>query len=188
MRKIIFVTGNPHKVREAGDILSPLGIKVGQNDCGYPELQEDELEDIAAFGAEWAANKLEHEVMVDDSGLFIDALGGFPGPYSAYVFETLGNSRILRLMADEKERDAIFKCAIGYCRPGEKAVVFSGEVTGRITKDPRGNAGFGYDPIFEVNGVTFGEMGDKEKNRLSHRHRALVKFASWLKGRKAQDV
>ncbi|MCX9010001.1 MAG: XTP/dITP diphosphatase [Candidatus Methanoperedens sp.] len=181
MRNIVFVTGNPHKVKEAREILSPLGIAVEQNNCGYPELQEDELPPIAAFGVGWAANKLEQEVMVDDSGLFIEALNGFPGPYSAYVFDTLGNNRILKLMDGETERRAIFKCVIGYCRPGEKARVFAGEVAGEIANGSRGSAGFGYDPIFEVNGVTFGEMGEDEKNRLSHRYRALVKFAEWLK-------
>ncbi|MCZ7358071.1 MAG: XTP/dITP diphosphatase [Candidatus Methanoperedens sp.] len=181
MRKIIFVTGNPHKVREANEILLPLGITIEQNNCGYPELQEEELEGIARFGAEWASNKLNHEVMVDDSGLFIEALEGFPGPYSAYVLDTLGNRRILKLMEDEVNRKAVFRCAIGYCRPGEKALVFSGEVAGRISEDIRGNAGFGYDPVFEVNGRTFGEMGEDEKNKLSHRYQALTKFAEWLK-------
>lgn len=181
MKKIIFVTGNAHKVREANDILSQAGVAVEQNNCGYPELQEDNLEAIAKFGAEWAANKLNHEVMVDDSGLFIETLGGFPGPYSAYVFDTLGNNRILKLMEEETNRSAVFKCVIGYCRPGEEAFVFSGEVAGKIAKDIRGYAGFGYDPIFEVNGVTFGEMREDEKNRLSHRYRALLRFARWLK-------
>ncbi|MDO9097822.1 MAG: XTP/dITP diphosphatase [Candidatus Methanoperedens sp.] len=181
MRKIIFVTGNPHKVREAGDILSHAGITVEQNNCGYPELQEDNLEAIAKFGAEWAAKKLNHEVMVDDSGLFIGALGGFPGPYSAYVFDTLGNARILKLMEGETNRSAVFKCVIGYCRPGEKASLFSGEVAGGIANESRGSGGFGYDPIFEVGGVTFGEMKEEAKNRLSHRHAALSGFARWLK-------
>jgi len=180
MRKIIFVTGNAHKVKEAGDILSPLGISVEQNNCGYPELQEDELEKIAAYGAEWAANKLDNEVMVDDSGLYIRALGGFPGPYSAYVFDTLGNDRILKLMDGETGRKAVFRCVIGYCRPGEKARLFTGEVDGEISLEGRGNAGFGYDPIFAVGGRTFGQMVDDEKNRLSHRYRALLKFAQWL--------
>lgn len=180
MRKIIFVTGNAHKVREANDILSCVGIIVEQNNYGYPEIQEDNLEAIARFGARWAANQLNSEVMVDDSGLFIQALGGFPGPYSAYIFNTLGNSRILKLMEGETNRSATFKCVIGYCRPGEEALVFSGEVEGKIADDIRGNAGFGYDPIFEVCGATFGEMRDEDKNRLSHRYRALLKFARWL--------
>jgi XTP/dITP diphosphohydrolase len=181
MKKIIFVTGNAHKVREANDILSKVGVAVEQNNCGYPELQEDNLEAIAKFGAEWAANKLNREVMVDDSGLFIETLGGFPGPYSAYVFDTLGNKRILKLMEEETNRSAVFKCVIGYSRPGEEPYVFSGEVAGEIAGEMRGTGGFGYDPIFEVNGVTFGEMGEDEKNRLSHRYRALMKFARWLK-------
>ena len=181
MRKIIFVTGNPHKVREAAAILAPPGIKIEQNNCGYPELQEDTLEAIALFGARWAADKLGCEVMVDDSGIFIEALGGFPGPYSAYIAKTLGNERILKLMEKEKNRSARLKCAIGYCRPSGEPVVFSGEVDGKIAYEIRGNLGFGYDPIFEVGGVTFGEMDDGEKNRISHRYRALVKFERWLK-------
>jgi len=180
MKKIIFVTGNPHKVKEATGILAPLGIEIEQNNCGYPELQEDDLEAIARFGAGWAANKLDKEVMVDDSGIFIEALGGFPGPYSAYVAKTLGNERILKLMEKETNRSARLKCVIGYCRPGEEAIVFSGEVLGEIAKDIRGNLGFGYDPIFEVAGLTFGEMADEEKNRISHRYRALSRFAKWL--------
>ena len=180
-QKIIFVTGNPHKVLETTGILSPMGIEIVQNNCGYPELQEDGLEAIASYGAKWASNKLNCEVMVDDSGIFIEALGGFPGPYSAYVAKTLGNERILKLMEGESNRSAALKCVIGYCRPGEEAMVFSGEVAGKIAKSIRGNLGFGYDPIFEVNGVTFGEMGDEKKNRISHRYSALVKFARWLK-------
>ncbi len=183
MRKIIFVTGNPHKVREAGDILSHVGITVEQNDCGYPELQEDDLEAIALYGARWAADKLNCEVMVDDSGLFIEALGGFPGPYSAYVFDTLGNERILKLMDGEANRRAVFKCVIGYCRPCEEPSLFSGEVAGEISAGMRGCGGFGYDPIFEVGGATFGEMNEEKKNSLSHRYRALMKFAEWLKYR-----
>jgi len=181
MRKIIFVTGNPHKVKEATDIMSPLGVKIEQNNCGYPELQEDTLEAIAGFGAKWAANKLNCEVMVDDSGIFIDALSGFPGPYSAYVARTIGNGRILKLLEGETNRSASLKCAIGYCRPGEEPVVFKGEVEGRIAKNIRGKLGFGYDPIFEVGRLTFGEMADEEKNRISHRYRALAEFARWLK-------
>lgn len=183
MRKIIFVTSNPHKVSEATGILSPLGIEVVQNNCGYPELQDNELSPIAGFGAKWAANKLNCEVMVDDSGIFIETLGGFPGPYSAYIAKTLGNERILKLMEIETNRNASLRCVIGYCRPGEETTVFSGEVKGSIAKSIRGDLGFGYDPIFEVNGITFGEMLDEEKNRISHRYRALVKFAEWLKAR-----
>jgi XTP/dITP diphosphohydrolase len=180
MRKIVFVTGNKGKLREARDILGAKEIEVLQNSDGYPELQEDELEPIAAYGARWVADKLGMPVMVDDSGLFIKALNGFPGPYSAFVEEHLGNKRILKLMEDEVDRAAIFKSVIGYCEPGKKPMVFAGTVEGKIAFEERGTGGFGYDPIFEYKGMTFGELGDEEKNKVSHRRRALDKFCEWL--------
>src|SRR6056297_3108414 len=98
MRKMVFVTGNKGKFGEAKEILAAKDIELIQNADGYPELQEDDLEPIAAYGAEWAAEKLKHPVMVDDSGLFINALNGFPGPYSAFVEDNLGNQKVLKLM------------------------------------------------------------------------------------------
>jgi XTP/dITP diphosphohydrolase len=179
-RKIFFVTNNPYKVKEAQAILKKKDIEVEQQGYGYPELQSENLEEIACYGAEWAAQHLKVPVMVDDSGLFIQALAGFPGPYSAYVQRTLGNKKILKLMEGEEDRRAVFRCAIGFCEPEKKPVVFTGEVWGRIAYSIRGMKGFGYDPIFEFGGKTFGEMGDEEKNAISHRHKALMKFADWL--------
>ncbi|MBN2488431.1 MAG: XTP/dITP diphosphatase [Methanosarcinaceae archaeon] len=180
MRKVIFVTGNAGKFREAKDILAKKGIEVLQQTGGYPEIQEDELEPIAAYGAKWASEELKMPVMVDDSGLFIQILNGFPGPYSAFVEEHLGNKKVLKLMEGETDRRATFKSVIGYCEPGEQAFVFTGTVDGQIAYEERGTGGFGYDPIFEYQGLTFGEMGDEEKNKVSHRRRALDKFFEWL--------
>ncbi|TGC11364.1 XTP/dITP diphosphatase [Methanolobus halotolerans] len=180
MRKIVFVTGNKGKFGEAKEILAVKGIEVIQNRDGYPELQEDELEPIAAYGAKWAAEKLGMPVMVDDSGLFIKALKGFPGPYSAFVEEKLGNGRVLKLMEDEKDRTATFKSVIGYCEPGSEPKVFTGTVEGKISYEERGTGGFGYDPIFDYNGKTFGELGNEEKNKVSHRRRAIDNFFEWL--------
>ncbi|WP_406657989.1 XTP/dITP diphosphatase [Methanolobus sp. ZRKC2] len=180
MRKIIFVTGNKGKFSEVKEILAAKDIEVIQNSDGYPELQENELEPIAAYGAKWVAEKLGMPVMVDDSGLFIKALNGFPGPYSAFVEENLGNKRVLKLMEDEEDRTATFKSVIGYCEPGKEPEVFTGTVDGKISFEECGNGGFGYDPIFDYNGKTFGELGNEEKNKLSHRRRALDKFLEWL--------
>jgi len=180
MRKIVFVTGNKGKFNEARSILEAKHIELLQNTGGYPELQEDDLEPIASFGAKWAAEKLQIPVMVDDSGLFISALNGFPGPYSAFVENKMGNKKVLKLMEDEEDRTAVFKSVIGYCEPGKEAIVFTGTVEGIISFEERGAGGFGYDPIFEYNGRTFAEMGDEEKNTLSHRRRALDKFFEWL--------
>ncbi|HIH45333.1 MAG TPA: XTP/dITP diphosphatase [Candidatus Methanoperedenaceae archaeon] len=180
MKKVIFVTSNAHKVKEAEHILGEEGIEVEQVNCGYPELQAEHIEEIARYGAEYAAKYLGSPVMVDDSGLFIDSLGGFPGPYSAYVYKRLGNSGILKLLRKQEERSAVFQCAIGYCEPFKEVRVFSGDVRGHIAKKARGKGGFGYDPIFEVNGKTFGEMDGAKKNEISHRARAMAKFAEWV--------
>jgi XTP/dITP diphosphohydrolase len=180
IQKIVFVTGNAGKFREIRAMLKARGIEAIQNSDGYPELQEDDLEPIASYGAKWAADKLGLPVMVDDSGMFITALNGFPGPYSAYVEDNLGNSRVLKLMEDETDRRAIFKSVIGYCEPGGEPLTFTGMVEGTIAYEERGTGGFGYDPIFEYQGQTFGEMGDEEKNKISHRRRALDKFLAWL--------
>ncbi|WP_094228137.1 XTP/dITP diphosphatase [Methanolobus psychrotolerans] len=180
MRKIVFVTGNKGKFREVKDILASKGFEVVQNTDGYPELQEDTLEPIAAYGAKWASSKLGLPVIVDDSGLFINALNGFPGPYSAFVEKNLGNSRVLKVMEGETERSAVFKSVIGYCEPGGEPLTFTGTVKGNIAFEELGAGGFGYDPIFDYNGKTFGELGDEVKNKVSHRRRALDKFLEWL--------
>ncbi len=183
MRKIVFVTGNKGKFREVRDILAVKGYEVIQNTDGYPEIQEDDLEPIAAFGARWVAHKLEMPAIVDDSGLFIDVLGGFPGPYSAFVEKKLGNKRVLKIMEGESDRNAVFKCVIGYCDPGSEPLTFTGAVKGTIAFEEQGAGGFGYDPIFDHNGITFGELKYEEKNKVSHRRRALDKFLEWLENR-----
>ena len=180
MHKIVFVTGNKGKFVEVRDILKTFGVEVIQDKNGYPELQEDELELIAAYGARHSANKLNMPVMVDDSGIFIKALNGFPGPYSRFVEDRLGNLKVLKLMEKEEDRTAYFKTVIGYCEPGGEPHVFLGVVKGEIAHEERGTGGFGYDPIFEYQGITFGELRYDEKNKVSHRRMAIDKFLKWF--------
>ena len=118
---------------------------------------------------------------MDDTGLFIDALSGFPGPYAAYVQDTVGNTGVLRLMEGKEERDAHFTTAVAYA-DAAGIQVFSGRVDGVITTEERGNEGFGYDPIFAVGRKTLAEMTLAEKNSLSHRARALAAFRDWYVG------
>ena len=171
-----FVTGNEGKLREARAHLSEPVEGVAYD---YVEIQSDDLAAIASTGAREAfeATGGEHPVLVDDAGLFVDALGGFPGPYSAYAEETLGIERVWQLVADESNRRASFRAVIAYA-DGETVETFAGVVRGRLVA-PRGGGGFGYDPIFEHDGRTFAEMTVEEKNALSHRGRALAKFATW---------
>ena len=116
-------------------------------------------------------------VLVGDSGLFVEALDGFPGPYSAYVERTLGIEAIPRLLTAEDSPRAYFRTVLAYA-DGRDLETFTGSVAGRIV-EPRGDRGFGYDPIFEYNGLTMAEMTTAEKNAISHRGRALEKFAEW---------
>ncbi|AGB37942.1 XTP/dITP diphosphatase [Natronococcus occultus] len=177
-----FVTSNEGKVTEAQDYLEGIDT-VEQVEYDYAELQSDSLEEIVVTGAEeaYAALGNEEPVLVDDTGLFVDALGGFPGPYSAYVEDTVGIERLWRLASEEESKRARFRTVLAYA-DGERTETFEGSVAGTLVA-PRGDGGFGYDPIFEYNGRTFAEMDTDEKNAISHRGRALAAFADWYAGR-----
>ena len=212
------MTTNPGKVREAERYLSAGSVE--RLDFDYPEIQAPELGPIAAQGAREAYRHAGEPVLVDDAGLFVEGLDGFPGPYSSYVEETLGIERVHDIAADLDDRRAAFRCVLGYCDGDDFAAspdpvdrgdrnaaaaagpdgdargdgdaaestdalpvkLFEGYVPGRIVA-PRGEGGFGYDPIFEHDGETFAEMDTDRKNAVSHRGRALEKFAEWYADR-----
>jgi XTP/dITP diphosphohydrolase len=172
-----FVTGNEGKLREAREYLDDVeGVEYD-----YSEIQAEDLATIAAYGARDAQGVVGEPVLVDDAGLFVDAFSGFPGPFSSYVEETLGIERVAELVGREENHRARFRTAIAYC-DGETTETFEGSVRGRIVP-PRGEGGFGYDPIFEHNGQTFAEMSPEEKNAVSHRGRALASFSAWYRER-----
>ena len=116
---------------------------------------------------------------MEDSGLFIDALNGFPGPYSSYVFRTLGNRGIVKLLDGMENRKAYFLSVVAYA-DGCEIRSFTGKVKGNISREIRGGEGFGFDPVFEVSGKTFGEVSIKEKNEISHRKHAFESFFTWF--------
>lgn len=172
MGPLAIVTSNPHKGEEARAILARLGVEAEVVAEEKLEIQSESLEQIALVAARRAHERLKRAVVVDDSGLFIDALNGFPGPYSSYVYKKIGIAGILRLMEGVENRSARFVTALALVSHlGEE--IFVGEVRGSITTSPRGAGGFGFDPIFQPEGSerTYAEMGD-EKNELSHRARA----------------
>ncbi len=179
--RLAFITSNLGKVEEAKKYFEPLGVKVYQLPVSYPEIQADTLEEVAEYGARWLAERVEGPFFLDDSGLFVEALNGFPGVYSAYVYKTLGYQGILKLLEGETNRRAYFKSVIAYW--DDELHIFTGRVDGEITKEPRGSGGFGFDPVFRPDGFdgTFAEMTTEEKNKISHRGRALKAFATWLK-------
>ena len=186
---LAFVTSNRHKFEEAERIASEHGVELEHRDIPYIEIQADTLEEIARPSAQQASALLGAPCFVEDAGLFIRSLGGFPGPYSAYVFKTIGNEGVLKLLKGISNREAEFRSAVGYCEPGKKPEVFVGRVTGTIALKTKGDRGFGFDPIFVPqggDGRTFAEMSIDEKNRFSHRSRAIERFVKWyVKNKKA---
>jgi XTP/dITP diphosphohydrolase len=144
-----------------------------------PEIRSDDIVEISRQKAKYAYDHLHTPLIVDDTSFSIDILNKFPGPYAAYVLNTIGNKGILKLMTGEKERGAHFTTVIAYAdHRGIRD--FSGSIHGTIVTIPRGTGGFGYDSIFEVEGQTLAELPLQEKNKISHRALALAAFHDWF--------
>lgn len=181
--KIIFATSNKHKFEEARDIFQQHGRIIEQHVPTSPEIQDEDLENIARFSLLQEISYLNKPLFLEDAGIFIEELNGFPGPYSSYVQNSIGNSGILKLLLGVNNRAAFFRSVIAFCKPGEDPLFFNGITKGYIAQEVRGDRMFGYDPIFipsEGNGKTFGEMNITEKNKFSHRGKSLNSFINWL--------
>ncbi|MFP4005983.1 MAG: XTP/dITP diphosphatase [Candidatus Hadarchaeia archaeon] len=189
--KLSFVTSNEGKFREAKEIGSRYDLEMEHLSYDYTEIQADTLEEIAKLGAKEAFEAVSAPCFVEDAGLFVYSLNGFPGPYSSYVYKTIGNSGILRLMKGQDHRKSEFKSVVCYYDSEVGSQIFIGTVEGKIVQKERGSGGFGYDPIFEperCGGKTFAEMTVKSKNDLSHRARSIEKFVKWyVENKKAGD-
>jgi XTP/dITP diphosphohydrolase len=186
-RVIFFATNNINKFNEARMVLSDYRIAVGMLRVKTLEIQSENLEEIAKTSVMEAFKKCNLPLIVEDAGLFVEALKGFPGPYAAYVYKTIANSGLLRLMENVGDRKARFQSVVAYYSSHlELPVCFSGEVSGEIAREERkrdNESGFGFDPVFRPSrsDKTFAEMSLEEKNRYSHRAKALNKFAEWYK-------
>lgn len=171
------VTSNANKAREVAAYFMGV-LEVEHVALACPEFRNDDVGEIARAKAEFAYQAISRPLIVDDTGLFIDALRGFPGPYAAYVHDTIGNAGILKLMEGVEDRGAHFETAIAFARE-DGIRIFRGILPGTIVA-PRGEGGFGYDPIFEHAGQTLAEMPLAEKSKISHRARALEAFRAWV--------
>ena len=181
-RLVFFVTSNVHKFNEARRVFSEYKLATAMFKIEAVEIQDDNLENIAKASAIDAVKNCSLPIIVEDAGLFIEALNGFPGPYSAYIYRTIGTKGILELMKDIEEREAHFHSVVAFSIPDEPPKLFHGRVKGKISREERGDYGFGFDPIFKPlddYNRTFAEMTREEKNRYSHRAQALRKFAEW---------
>ncbi len=180
----MFVTSNAHKFAEAQKILRLYKIQLEHLLYAYEEIRADDIKQIAIESAKTLFRKIKKPLVVEDSGLFILSLNGFPGVYSAWVQKKLGNNGILKLLSGTKNRGAYFKSCIAYI-DSKNQKVFCGEVHGIISKRKKGNNGFDYDPIFIPNNIqlnskylTFAES-ETLKNSISHRFNAFTELAKW---------
>jgi XTP/dITP diphosphohydrolase len=174
--RVTFVSSNRNKFVEVEAILSEFGIKAEYVKAELAELQSDSLEAIAREKAKSAYAIVQRPVIVEDDGLYVESLKGFPGPYSSFVFKTIGSEGILKLLSGSSGRTASFRSVIAYF-DGDRVLIAEGVAEGTISADAS-NGGWGYDPIFVPDGsaLTFGQLGE-EKNKFSHRRKGLENFA-----------
>ena len=176
--ELFFVTHNESKYKEAKQIGLEYNLEINWINLEYEENQEDDIEKIALFSCNNLITKNPEikakSFFLEDAGLFIDALKGFPGPYSSYVFQKIGNKGILTLMKNRENRKARFKSVAALHYKGE-ITLHHGVIEGEIVYEEKGGEGFGFDPIFQPisSHQTFAEMSLKTKNLYSHRQKSL---------------
>lgn len=190
MKKLVFATNNAHKLEEIRAILGDKVEILSLNDINcHADIPEtaDTLEGNAELKAAYIYTNYGLDCFADDTGLEVEALNGAPGIYSARYAGGEGHNseanmkKLLTEMAGKTNRNAQFRTAICLIEKGNKHL-FEGIVKGRIIEAKRGNSGFGYDPVFIPEGYneTFAEMGNTEKNKISHRARAVAALCEYL--------
>nr|WP_262911332.1 non-canonical purine NTP diphosphatase [Bacteroides caecigallinarum] len=190
MKKLVFATNNAHKLEEIRAILGDKVEILSLNDINcHADIPEtaDTLQGNAALKAQYIYENYGLDCFADDTGLEVEALNGAPGIYSARYAGGEGHDseanmkKLLSEMQDKENRKASFRTVICLIEDG-KEHFFEGIVNGSIIRERKGGAGFGYDPVFMPDGYseTFAEMGNDEKNKISHRARAVQKLCEYL--------
>ena len=184
-KQITYVTGNWAKLKAAQIILEPLGFEIDNIKMETTEIQADTVEEVAMHSAKEASDKLKCSVLKNDSGIFVEALGGFPGPYTHYVEDTLGEDKLLKLLEGEENRKACFIEAFAYCEYGKDPIVFTSITKGIVAKEKSGEYGWSWDFIFIPEGKdkTFANFPDEERLKLWNTD-AYYKLAEYLKYKK----
>jgi XTP/dITP diphosphohydrolase len=179
--KAIFVTTNEHKRREVQEIL---GFELERADLDLPEIQAIDPAEVVAEKASAAREALGRPglpVLVEDSGLMVNAWDGFPGALTKWLMSSVGNEGLLRMLPECGDRSARAVCVVALAEADGTVRTFRGEVPGTLAQRPRGSGGFGYDPVFVPgwSSMTYAEMGEG-KNEDSHRARAFRAAREWL--------
>lgn len=179
-RTIVFITGNKEKIAAARLALKGTGFELMTKKIDCVEIQADDVSEVAKGSAKFASDVLKEDVVKTDTGLFIEALNGFPGPYSAYVEKRLKASDVLKVMKGVKNRKAYYKDALAYCEYGKEPVVFECYTYGKISEEENGSLGMEFDKVFIVDGdsKTMANYDDNEriKRYNSEKWKKLVGF------------
>ncbi|TVY13114.1 Inosine triphosphate pyrophosphatase [Lachnellula arida] len=177
-KQLFFITGNKNKLAESKAILGD----VVDLQCQAIDLVEIQgtIEEISLDKCRRAADAVKGPVLVEDTCLCFNALKELPGPYIKWFLQAVGTQGLNDLLAGFPDKSAQAVCTFAYCEgPGHEPIIFQGRTDGKIVP-PRGQTNFGWDPIFEYEGQTYAEMEKVEKNKISHRFRALEKLKAWL--------
>ena len=134
MKKIVFITSNPHKFEVAQRSLAQIGYEVVKEELEVPEIQSLEVREIASFSAKWASDKLNKPVALMDAGYYIETLNGFPGPFIKYINRWLSSNDLLKLMEGKANRKVNMQFCLGYCEPGQEPITFLSEASGQISQ------------------------------------------------------
>lgn len=187
MPKLTYLTTNPDKVHEAQEFFGKkygLDIEIMNPDFEVIEIQAKTCAEVVSFAVKYAAEKLGRPVLKSDTGLYIESLGGLPGPYNAYFDKQIGVEKFLELFKNERNRKARIEHCFGYCEPGEEPKVFIGGGTGRIAEVACGNRGRWQDKFYIPDGETetLSVLRDKNYDKeASYWGDAKDQFAVWYK-------
>lgn len=180
MKEIHFASSNSNKYKEIEHILGHYGIVSHFVKVSLKEIQSESVHRIAKAKSTNAFEYLQKPVIIEDDGFYITSLKGFPGQYSSFVYKTLGNQGLLKLMENKRDRKAYFLSVIAY-NDGHTLRVFTGKTKGSLTRLAT-DGGWGFDPIFVPKSTTktFGELSQlNRKSVFSHRHKSIEKFSKW---------
>ncbi|KXJ93181.1 inosine triphosphate pyrophosphatase-like protein [Microdochium bolleyi] len=177
-----FITGNANKLAEVKAILEPAGITVNNQSLDLPEIQGS-VEEVTLEKCRVAADLVGGPVLVEDTCLCFNALGGLPGPYIKWFMKSIGHDGLNNLLAAYDDKSAQAVATFGFSKgPGHPPLLFQGRTDGKIVpaRGPTFFGVFGWDPVFEYEGQTYAEMDKTAKNKISHRYKALEKLRAWI--------
>ena len=188
--KPIYLTTNQFKLREAKKIFNEkygFDIDIVNPDFEIYEIQAKDCKEVAAFSVKYAVDKLNTPCIKSDTGLYIEALGGLPGPYNAYFDKQIGVEKFMQLFKPEKNRKAYIEHSYAYCEPGGEPIIFSDKIYGTISTESRGKDGRWHDFFFIPDGETrtLAEIGDEDVDaKIKNYGNAVEQFAEWYKENK----